>query len=303
MLASTFLFLCPIMLSGCNGDPSGLDEMHETTEPHRVPGHFEPAWSPNGSEIAVSSNHPEGGESFDIDVIDILGNAVQLTNGLSARSPSWSPDGSRIAFSGGVGVPSLYVINRDGSGLTELLASPDSVLGKIAWSPDGETIAFEKGSGAVLNVGHGIYLFDIATSVVTRLTEPGSSYFHLAWSPDGSQVVFYGITLYRMEIDGSGVVELTNNFVGVEHPAWSPCTEIAFLGVVPRPGGTPSPFAGIIHVMDSDGSNIRELTSGRKPTWSPDCSKIAFESRQGISIINADGSGQRQLTGVGTPGF
>ena len=240
---------------------------------------------------------------------DTLGNAVRLTNGLSARSPSWSPDGSRIAFSGGGGLPSLYVINRDGSGLTELLAgasSPDTIRGGIAWSPDGETIAFERGwsyssqGPEAGTVPLRLYLFDIATSVVTTLTD--SFAVQLAWSPDGSQVVFSYLAfgpLYRMEIDGSGVVELakrTSRLLSARDPAWSPCTEIAFSGTVPS-GDPNSPFAGAIYVMDSDGSNIRELTSGTKPSWSPDCSKIVFGPEAlKLWIINADGSERRQLT-------
>ncbi len=125
------------------------------------PADFDPAWSPNGSEIAVSSSYPDGDNKFDIHVIDTLGNAVRLTSGLiAARSPTWSPDGSRIAFSGwpGFGERRLYVVNRDGSGLTELLALPG--LSWPAWSPDGETIAFST---------DGLHLFDMATSVVTGL--------------------------------------------------------------------------------------------------------------------------------------
>ncbi len=60
-----------------------------------------------------------------------------------------------------------------------------------------------------------------------------------------------------------------------------------------------------IHLMDSDGSNVTVLTDGFgddvAPTWSPDCSQIAFSSDLGgvlsdIWIIDVDGSGLRRLT-------
>ena len=147
-------------------------------------GDNEPAWSPNGSEIAIVRTRVLGRGS-EIHLIDLLGNAVQLTSGLNASSPSWSPDGLRIAFTGsGSNFGIIYVIGRDGSGLTEFQTNR-SVTG-VAWSPDGETIAFSSGSAD----GDHIYLFDIGTSVVTRLTQPGSSNFDLSWSPDGSQAVF-----------------------------------------------------------------------------------------------------------------
>ena len=60
--------------------------------------------------------------------------------------------------------------------------------------------------------------------------------------------------------------------------------------------------AGTIWVAEADGSNAVSLTSGidRSPRWSPDGSRIAFSSgRDGdfeIFVMNADGSGQRQIT-------
>jgi Tol biopolymer transport system component len=69
--------------------------------------------------------------------------------------------------------------------------------------------------------------------------------------------------------------------------------------------------AGDLWVMDADGSNRRRLTTSGKatdynPTWSPDGRRIAFRTTRGASapgvdpsnifVINADGSGERQLT-------
>jgi Tol biopolymer transport system component len=265
---------------------------------------YEPSWSPDGSEIAVSSTWPDGGIFFDLQLLDLQGRRSPVTSGLTgAASPSWSPDGLSLAFSWGL---SLYIVNRDGSHLSELWAAHTGGGASYpAWSPDGEVIAYTSGHGTERYIN----LLDVATSQVTRLTPPGASNEHLSWSPDGTQAVFrrfaptrgteYGI--YRMEADGSGAVQLlaaTVDRAVIRDPAWSPCgVRIAFAaGNSDRLG---------IHLMDSDGSNISVLTDAGGddlgPAWSPDCSKIAFSSDRGgtpsdIWIVNADGSGLRRLT-------
>ena len=96
--------------------------------------------------------------------------------------------------------------------MTELLA--DSAVTDVAWSPDGQTIAFTAQASGLAE-SH-VYALDIATSAITRLTQPGTSYEHPSWSPDGSQVVFSSPAalgfhqIKRMEADGSGVVTLTD---------------------------------------------------------------------------------------------
>jgi len=52
-----------------------------------------------------------------------------------------------------------------------------------------------------------------------------------------------------------------------------------------------------VAVMKADGSDQRMLADGMVPDWSPDGSRIAFSSPDGqIWVMNADGSGQRQVT-------
>jgi Tol biopolymer transport system component len=82
-------------------------------------------------------------EIFPMDASDGSNVHLLVPNGFS---PSWSPDGPRILFTrevvGGVDV---YVINVDGSRLTQL--TDDSARDVSAtWSPDGQRIALVKAS-------------------------------------------------------------------------------------------------------------------------------------------------------------
>lgn len=289
---------------------------------------WNPAWSPDGSEIAVRSNRAtrfvsdEDPPSVSYDIghndlflLDTLGNAVQVTGDSLSRPPlsyespdveylSWSPDG-RIAFSSG---DTLWVVERDGSGLREVLIHwPAIILQDVAWSPVGGKIAFSWTTGCS-NTGCApsrIGVLDMATDSLQVLTDPTSSSFSPSWSADGSQLFYVvqpetGPRMFnRMNADGTGVVTLFTIPSGGYDLAWSPCgDQIAISQTV-------APRTHRLSLMDTDGTNLRVLTEGEQASWSPDCSKLAFirvfvdaGGEEGIDVwmIRADGSNERRVT-------
>jgi hypothetical protein len=91
----------------------------------------DPAWSPDGSVIAFHRVTDADG-SYRIHIVSPDGTGLtDLTPGLDhwAMTPSWSPDGTRIVFYGGS--QSIYTMNADGSGVTEIGSESDP-----AWYPD-----------------------------------------------------------------------------------------------------------------------------------------------------------------------
>ena len=107
--------------------------------------------------------------------------------------------------------------------------------------------------------------------------------------------------LYSVNPDGTGLARLTWSGTGEQHPSWSPDgSRIAFESSADR--------GGSIHVINADGSNDRRVSPDTynsidtEPTWSPDGSQIAFASTRPLNdswhiwVMNADGSGLRQLT-------
>jgi TolB protein len=98
---------------------------------------LEPTLSPDGTEIAFTSQYPSTPYTGDIFVMSLAdGNIRQLTHDvLMYHSPVWSPDGVRIAFaSGSRGYLSLYMINADGSHLRRLTAQ-NEIETLPAWRP------------------------------------------------------------------------------------------------------------------------------------------------------------------------
>lgn len=160
-------------------------------------------------------------------------------------------------------------------------------------------IAFTRATSIDQDLEADIYVLDVDGSGERRVTDsPGLEGFP-AWSPDGERIAFTsdreGGTweLYVMDADGSEQTRLTNTPEDEAEPIWSPDgKEIAFVSGFN--GDDPS-----IWVMAADGSDRRRLASGTYPSWSPDGERIAYASGAWndprISVMNADGSGQRTL--------
>ncbi|HEX7050451.1 MAG TPA: Ig-like domain-containing protein [Longimicrobiales bacterium] len=128
-----------------------------------------PAWSPDGTEIAFVSDR-DGEDEIYVMAAD-GGEATRLTDSVGFKTaPAWSPDGTRIAFVNDQSIYGIYVVDRDGGGVTELSGGiGEPVLpARPSWSPDGSRIAFTIEHGAL---AYDIYVANADGSGVVALTD------------------------------------------------------------------------------------------------------------------------------------
>lgn len=180
---------------------------------------------------------------------------------------SWAPDGRWFAFKRR---DAVYIAPWDGSVPARPLTKPNDGLTnntQPAWSPDGLRILFRTNrKDPSRNVGD-VWVMDAQLGEPTAaplVVRPGDERYP-TFSPDGTRLLFRG--------DDDGIA----------------------------PSGDEE-----IYVAAADGSGITALTHDAyldsAPAWSPDGTRIAWESmRDGggdreIFVMDADGTNVRQLT-------
>jgi TolB protein len=226
--------------------------------------------SSNG-KLAFAMKDPDGNPQINVAEPDGSGVQALTTGAFFHACPAFSADGSRIAYcSNESGAFEIWTMNADGTNQAQLT----KLAGKATFpdfSPDGNLVVFDGTQGS--DTYTEILTVDTATGgTVTPLTscangKPGCTNLYPAWSPDGTQIAWIHVD----DLDANG-----------------------------------NPINEQVWVMNADGSDAHALTSDsapkdQVPDWSPDGSKIAYQSGPsgsgGIWVMNADGSNPKELIG------
>ena len=166
----------------------------------------------------------------------------------------------------------IYLYNLT-TGRRESLGEFDGQVLAPRFSNDGNKIAFSIIRGGNTDV----YVMDLRSRQITRLTSDPGIDTSPSFSPDGSQIVFTSdrsgsARLYTMRADGSGQRAISRGGGSYTAPAWSPRGDM--IAFTKQSGGR---FH--IGVMKSDGTGERILSSSYSeegPSWAPNGRYIAF---------------------------
>jgi len=118
----------------------------------------------------------------------------------------------------------------------------------------------------------------------------------IAYSNEG------GKNICIVNVDGTGLAQLTDDAACDDHPSWSPDGRSIGFSKWRAPE-----ILYDLFVMYADGSRLRAITQGSRGgdwlAWSPDGTRVAFSQYQyqpsdrfNLWVMNADGSGLRQVT-------
>jgi len=210
-------------------------------------------------------------------------------------APAWAADGRRVLLVHLSGVRGIYIVNPDGSGLTQVTAPPPGWqdYGPLAF---GNGIVFFRDDSTGQSM---IYHVNVDGTGLTRLTS-GLRDINVRPSPNADFVLFRRDNdIYRLDLPQRTETRLTN----------TPKRHKGIAGV--SPDGTTILFTRIdpgrfeqIFVMSVDGTHTRRISRGNYydflPRWSPDGTHIAFSSSRdgtnGVYIMRADGSDVRDVS-------
>ena len=269
-----------------------------------------PAVSPDGRHIAFVSDRDD--PAWELYVVGADGRDTRRLTYTPEEElvPDWSADGRQIRY---VTFPAdtaaeLHAIALDADA-GHLLEAP--LATELKLSRRGDRIAYTAGNWT----RNRLMVTNLDGSARRALTDSSGRQFNLAWSPHDDRIAVTRrdstgvVQVWVMNADGSSaqaITHFTANDGRPQWPAWSP--DGRRIAIQSGTYNRAHPDSSDAHIW------VVELSSGRAtqlarhdrpwldetPSWFPNGKRLAFQStRSGrfeIWVMNADGSGERQLT-------
>jgi len=250
-----------------------------------------PRFSPDGKYLSFTSSRPGKARGNQVWLLDRNGGEAMQLSEIKGRlqGHEWSPDSKRLALLVGDPDPDADAAPSPQPGATPRVPKP-IVIDRYRYKQDGQ--------GYLLSGRHTyIYLYDIATKKLERLTKSKWDESSPVWSPDGTHIAFTSnhsddsdrdpsVQLYVAEAKPGAVEkQLTPNSTRASRarPEWSPDSKwIAFIEGDERQYGAYN--MDHLSLVPADGSSApsrlkaaEDLDRGvSSPRFMPDGKSIQF---------------------------
>jgi Tol biopolymer transport system component len=184
----------------------------------------------------------------------------------------------------------IWRVNADGSNL-KLLGKPESEDQDVdpMLSPDGKAILFTSTRGGKA----GVWRMLVDGSQSERICDGDQA----EWSPDGGKIAFRrGERIVVRDLSNSKEITLTpEDWPHCSGPAWSPDGKTIAFAARWEAGN------GVYTVATTGGKPVKvyDQQGACEPHWSPDGTRIVYETETHICAINPDGTKNRTLTYFG----
>lgn len=280
-----------------------------------------PAWSPDGSSIAVCAYK---GGGFHLWIMDTDGSRLRrLTSGpWDDRGVAWAPDGTRVAFSserGGDAVTggsyNIWTLDTRSGELTRLTGEPGVEDYDPTWHPDGDRVLFVRagspgGGGRTLAsvpAGGGEVTVERTVDTGTLVGPAVSAEGRVACVQVADATRRANAPAVTLLVDGESVTD--GEDVSPQPPCWTSDGELFYVADgqvrVRRPGKEPAgagareiPFSASLSVprpryrrktYDFDSAAARRVRGVHLPVLSPDGRSVAFAALNTLWVMPVGG--------------
>jgi|GEM_PF-4071970 len=306
------LLIITILFSGgprCSWFKDDVDTTDLLPSPLPYVSAHSPSWAPNSSRIIFCFAPLKKTDDTTYNpIVDSAGwwfikpDGESLSYFIDVRCDKWEwhPCGDTLISCVGWGYPSLLKLCLIDTTITTFGYFKEGAF-TPRYSANGVSILLIANDGT----HNGVWIMNADGSNPRFLISSYTVGGYIDWSPDGHTIAYqdWDGGLSVIDTNGTNIRKLVGGKGLMGHPAFSPDGKKIVFAL------RKDEFKDYeIYVINTDGTALKKLTTGRYPDWSPDGSKIVFlkysywgnyeEGNGQLWIMDSNGADQRQLTFV-----